>query len=219
MLQRSWCLALGCLPGDERTRYIIKLAPASREDSIITRTRTHKPHSAATMYVIKRDGRQEPVHFDKITARLKKLAYGLNQDFCDPVSREMARIDEAPAISGGIFLPGGFSAGWKRGEGQQVHRAKCCGVAGRWRPLEPACSPFSWSGIDGRGFGDARGRIPSGLGSTRKIRGCQHCGQGLGVFKLLAAGWKSPLCAPTRRGAARTLAYEQFQRRPAFTRS
>ncbi|GLJ25547.1 hypothetical protein SUGI_0489250 [Cryptomeria japonica] len=37
------------------------------------------------MYVIKRDGRQEAVHFDKITARLKKLSYGLNTEHCDPV--------------------------------------------------------------------------------------------------------------------------------------
>ena len=37
------------------------------------------------MYVVKRDGRQEPVHFDKITARLKKLSYGLSVDHCDPV--------------------------------------------------------------------------------------------------------------------------------------
>eukprot|EP01018_Ginkgo_biloba_P019780 Gb_21933 [translate_table: standard] len=37
------------------------------------------------MYVIKRDGRHEAVHFDKITARLKKLSYGLNSDHCDPV--------------------------------------------------------------------------------------------------------------------------------------
>lgn len=38
------------------------------------------------MFVIKRDGRQEQVHFDKITARIMKLSYGLNPDFCDPVS-------------------------------------------------------------------------------------------------------------------------------------
>ncbi|EFJ14283.1 hypothetical protein SELMODRAFT_156827 [Selaginella moellendorffii] len=37
------------------------------------------------MYVIKRDGKQEAVHFDKITARLKKLSYSLNPDYCDPV--------------------------------------------------------------------------------------------------------------------------------------
>ncbi|CAN6245712.1 unnamed protein product [Urochloa humidicola] len=37
------------------------------------------------MYVVKRDGRQESVHFDKITARLKKLSYGLSAEHCDPV--------------------------------------------------------------------------------------------------------------------------------------
>ncbi|KAI0497218.1 hypothetical protein KFK09_020440 [Dendrobium nobile] len=37
------------------------------------------------MYVVKRDGKRETVHFDKITARLKKLSYGLNTDHCDPV--------------------------------------------------------------------------------------------------------------------------------------
>eukprot|EP00873_Tetraselmis_striata_P036701 jgi/Tetstr1/456965/TSEL_043634.t1 len=37
------------------------------------------------MFVVKRDGRTEQVAFDKITARIKKLSYGLNTDFCDPV--------------------------------------------------------------------------------------------------------------------------------------
>ncbi|KAH1245783.1 Ribonucleoside-diphosphate reductase large subunit [Glycine max] len=37
------------------------------------------------MYVVKRNGRQETVHFDKITARLKKLSYGLSSDHCDAV--------------------------------------------------------------------------------------------------------------------------------------
>ncbi|GLJ23948.1 hypothetical protein SUGI_0455250 [Cryptomeria japonica] len=37
------------------------------------------------MHVIKRDGRREALHFDKITARLKKLSYGLNSEHCDPV--------------------------------------------------------------------------------------------------------------------------------------
>jgi len=31
-------------------------------------------------------GRQEDVHFDKITSRIQKLCYGLNMDFVDPVS-------------------------------------------------------------------------------------------------------------------------------------
>jgi len=35
--------------------------------------------------VIKRDGRKESVKFDKITARINKLSYGLNQMYVDPV--------------------------------------------------------------------------------------------------------------------------------------
>lgn len=37
------------------------------------------------MYVIKRDGRQEKVHFDKITSRITRLCYALNPNFVDPV--------------------------------------------------------------------------------------------------------------------------------------
>lgn len=37
-----------------------------------------------TMYVIKRDGRREAVRFEKITARIAKLCYGLNQQYVDP---------------------------------------------------------------------------------------------------------------------------------------
>jgi len=40
---------------------------------------------ANTMNVIKRNGRQEVVKFDKITARITKLCYGLNSDYVDPV--------------------------------------------------------------------------------------------------------------------------------------
>ncbi|KAF8943045.1 Ribonucleoside-diphosphate reductase large subunit [Haplosporangium gracile] len=36
------------------------------------------------MFVVKRDGRHESVHFDKITSRISKLCYGLNPDFVDP---------------------------------------------------------------------------------------------------------------------------------------
>ncbi|KAG6673886.1 hypothetical protein I3842_15G013800 [Carya illinoinensis] len=37
------------------------------------------------MHVVKRDGSQEPLQFEKITARVKKLSYGLNVEHCDPV--------------------------------------------------------------------------------------------------------------------------------------
>ena len=37
------------------------------------------------MYVVKRDGRKEPVQFDKITARIEKLCYGLDENFIEPI--------------------------------------------------------------------------------------------------------------------------------------
>lgn len=42
------------------------------------------------MYVIKRSGKQEPVYFDKITARINKLCYGLARKYVDPV--EIAKV-------------------------------------------------------------------------------------------------------------------------------
>uniref|UniRef100_A0A8C4IXI0 Ribonucleoside-diphosphate reductase n=1 Tax=Dicentrarchus labrax TaxID=13489 RepID=A0A8C4IXI0_DICLA len=44
------------------------------------------------MHVIKRDGRQEGVTFDKITSRIQKLCYGLNSDFVDPAQITMKVI-------------------------------------------------------------------------------------------------------------------------------
>ena len=44
------------------------------------------------MNVIKRDGSKEPVMFDKITARIRKLCYGLN-DLVDPVKVAMRVIE------------------------------------------------------------------------------------------------------------------------------
>lgn len=44
------------------------------------------------MYVLKRDGRKEPMMFDKITARVRKLCYGLN-DLVDPVKVAMRVIE------------------------------------------------------------------------------------------------------------------------------
>ncbi len=44
------------------------------------------------MYVIKRDGRKEQVQFDKITARIKKLCYGLHESV-DPVKIALRVID------------------------------------------------------------------------------------------------------------------------------
>ena len=44
------------------------------------------------MYVVKRDGRREPMMFDKITARVRKLCYGLNE-LVDPVKVAMRVIE------------------------------------------------------------------------------------------------------------------------------
>src|SRR6478735_1755277 len=48
------------------------------------------------MFVIKRDGKQESVKFDKITARIEKLCYGLNPALVDPV-------DVAKKVIEGLF--------------------------------------------------------------------------------------------------------------------
>ena len=37
------------------------------------------------MYVIKRDGTHEEVHFDKITARIRNLCGGLDENYVNPV--------------------------------------------------------------------------------------------------------------------------------------
>ena len=46
----------------------------------------------SSMYVVKRDGKKEPVMFDKITARVKKMCYGLNK-IVDPVKVAMRVIE------------------------------------------------------------------------------------------------------------------------------
>lgn len=48
------------------------------------------------MFVVKRDGRRESVKFDKITARIDKLCYGLNMQYIEP-------IDIAKKVIDGIF--------------------------------------------------------------------------------------------------------------------
>lgn len=45
------------------------------------------------MLVVKRDGRRESVKFDKITARIEKLCYGLNTDYVKPVEIAKKVID------------------------------------------------------------------------------------------------------------------------------
>jgi ribonucleoside-diphosphate reductase alpha chain len=49
-----------------------------------------------SMYVIKRDGRRESVKFDKVTARIEKLSYGLDSNFVQP-------IEVAKKVVSGIY--------------------------------------------------------------------------------------------------------------------
>lgn len=45
------------------------------------------------MFVIKRDGRRESVKFDKITARIEKLCYGLDLNYINPIDISKKVID------------------------------------------------------------------------------------------------------------------------------
>src|SRR6476619_745908 len=45
------------------------------------------------MFVIKRDGRTETIKFDKITARIEKLSYGLNPEHVEPIMVAKKVID------------------------------------------------------------------------------------------------------------------------------
>ena len=44
------------------------------------------------MYVVKRDGRKETIKFDKVTARIQKLCYGLDP-LVDPIPVAMKVIE------------------------------------------------------------------------------------------------------------------------------
>jgi hypothetical protein len=52
--------------------------------------------AAGNMYVLKRDGSKEEVHFDKITARIRKLTYGLDKRYIDPVRGRRCRVVRVP---------------------------------------------------------------------------------------------------------------------------
>ena len=45
------------------------------------------------MFVVKRNGRREPVQFDKITARINKLCYGLDSNYIDATQIAMKVIE------------------------------------------------------------------------------------------------------------------------------
>ena len=59
---------------------------------LLTTKATFNMPNYSKIFVKKRDGREEEVHFDKITSRIKKLCYGLN-DFVDPALITMKVIN------------------------------------------------------------------------------------------------------------------------------
>lgn len=52
-----------------------------------------KERKHRSLFVKKRNGREEPVHFDKITSRIHKLCYNLDMDFIDPTAITMKVIN------------------------------------------------------------------------------------------------------------------------------
>lgn len=72
------------------------------------------------MFVIKRNGSEEPVHFDKITSRIKKLAYGLNADFCDPVRASDPHLHHVH-----LSRQAPHAWGWGRVNGVSTHTRAC----------------------------------------------------------------------------------------------
>lgn len=57
---------------------------------------------APSMHVVKRDGRREPVMFDKITARIRRLCWGLDEQYIDPVlvAQKVGEAGLGPRLGG-----------------------------------------------------------------------------------------------------------------------
>ena len=72
----SWSRKKGGKPHPRQTSSLFTVSDERRLPLPSTQT-PHRP-TMSEMYIIKRDGRKESVHFDKITSRISKLCYGLN---------------------------------------------------------------------------------------------------------------------------------------------
>jgi hypothetical protein len=83
----------------------IPLSPSERATPRFRETTFLRPtcFSPVTMFVVKRNGKQERVHFDKITSRITKLAYGLNMNFVDP--GELAQVGESASLPKPLAAP------------------------------------------------------------------------------------------------------------------
>merc|ERR1719365_199240 len=70
----------------------LKVESSSSSDSETEEQIIISMKNLSKIFVLKRDGRQETVHFDKITSRIDKLCYGLEQDYIDTTSITMKVI-------------------------------------------------------------------------------------------------------------------------------
>ncbi|CAN0478122.1 unnamed protein product, partial [Ectocarpus sp. 12 AP-2014] len=61
----------------------LQQSPSSEEEAFLLEE--GEGAGAPSMHVVKRDGRREPVMFDKITARIRRLCWGLDERYIDPV--------------------------------------------------------------------------------------------------------------------------------------
>ncbi|CBJ29920.1 conserved unknown protein [Ectocarpus siliculosus] len=61
----------------------LQQSPSSEEEAFLLEE--GERGGAPSMHVVKRDGRREPVMFDKITARIRRLCWGLDERYIDPV--------------------------------------------------------------------------------------------------------------------------------------
>lgn len=59
---------------------------ASNNGSLTPRKAKQIADKMSRMYVVKRNGQREFVMFDKITSRIEKLKYGLNNEYIDPAA-------------------------------------------------------------------------------------------------------------------------------------
>ncbi len=57
--------------------------------------------SDSDMFVIKRDGRNQKVMLEKLNSRIKKLCYGLDMKFIDPlaIDRQVLEFKDWPTLS------------------------------------------------------------------------------------------------------------------------
>merc|ERR1719422_1192735 len=66
---------------------------SSSSDSELEELISMSKVNSKKMTVVKRDGREESIHFDKITSRIEKLCYGLDMDYIDPTQITMKVIN------------------------------------------------------------------------------------------------------------------------------